>query len=205
MGITPLQPLLHAVTHEVFDDILISWRRVVSYGYQRPGLMIPLHALPSHVDDDENRRAAALLLQQNCRSRNRIPPLIYPLQAPYKTTVRNVLRWYHRWKPDAIIGFNGAMKTLLMEEGELRIPEQVGFAQLTILPDMPDTAGIQEPAEEIGKASVDLLLLTLRTNQWGLPRNRIRHYLEPRWIDGRSLPRLTTTAEGQPPRHRNHP
>ena len=193
IGITPFQPLLHAVTHDVFDAILIAWRRAVAYGYQRPGLVIPLHSLPSHVDDDENRQAAALILQQQCRPHNRIPPLIYSLQAPYATTVKKVLHWYQRWKPDAIIGFNGAMKDILMKEGNLRIPGQVGFAQLTTLPDMLDTAGIREPAEDIGKASVDLLLLTLRTNQWGLPLNRIRHYLEPRWNDGSSLPRLTNT------------
>ena len=54
---------------------------------------------------------------------------------------------------------------------------------------MEGLAGIKEAADEACAAAVDLLQLTLRTNQWGLPTIRVRHYLEPQWLDGPTLPR----------------
>jgi len=186
IGITPYQPPLHAVAQDAFDGVLLAWQRVLAYGYRRPGLAVALHGLPTHVEDDDNRRAAALLLHNDCAPAERVPPLFYGMTESYEAQAQQVIAWYRCWKPDAVIGFNAVMKNILVDAAKVRVPDEVGFAQLTTT---KGAAGIKEAAEEAGAAAVDLLQQMLRTNQWGLPKKRIRHYLEPQWIDGPTLPR----------------
>ena len=188
IGITPHQPPLHVVAHDAYDGMFMAWRKALDYGYRRPGIAIALHGLPTHVEDDDNRRAAALLLHKDCTLADRVPPLFYPMTDTYESQVQQVLAWYRRWKPDAVIGFNMVMRNILVHDVKVRIPRDVGVALLTTMP-AEGTAGIKEAAEEAGSAAVDLLQLTLRTNQWGLPAIRVRHYLEPQWLDGLTLPR----------------
>ena len=151
-------------------------------------MAIALHGLPTHVEDDDNRRAAAMLLHTDCAPSERVPLLFYRLTESYEVQAQRAVAWYRRWKPDAVIGFNGAMKSILVHDAKVRIPRDVGFAQLTTS-SAEGVAGIKEAADVIGEAAVDLLRQTVRTNQWGLPTTRIRHYLEPQWLDGPTLPR----------------
>lgn len=187
IGITPHQPPLHAVAQDAFDGALLAWRQVRAFGYPRPGMVIASHESKIHAEDDDNRRAAALVLHASCKSSDSVPPLIYNMTDPYDIKVRRLRTWHKRWKPDAVIGFNAETQFRLTDDVGIRVPEQVGYAQLIVLPEY-NTAGIKEAADEIGAAAVDLLQFTLRTNQWGLPKTRIRHYLEPQWLDGPTLP-----------------
>ena len=188
IDITPHQPPLHAVAQDAFDGAILAWQRVRAYGYHRLGMAIALHGLPTHVEDDDNRRAAALLLHNDCAPSERVPPLFHRITEPYEAQAQQVVAWYRRWKPDAVIGFNMVTSHILVHDAKVRIPRDVGIALLTTLP-AEGAAGIKEAAEEAGSAVVDLLQQTLRTNQWGLPATRIRHYLEPQWLDGPTLPR----------------
>jgi len=189
IGMTPYQPPLHAVAQDSYDGALVAWRQVLDYGYRRPGFAITLHALPTHVEDDEARQSAALFLQQKDRAPSeRIPPFFHSVGDSYDTQARDFIAWYRRWKPDVVIGFNNLEMAFLSHDAKVRIPDQVGFAALTTRSTL-GIAGVKDAAQEVGAAAVDLLLLTLRTNQWGLPTTRIRHYLEPQWLDGPTLPR----------------
>lgn len=193
-GISPHMAPLNVVEHDAFDAVLLAWRRVLSYGYRRPGLAILRHAPPVSVEDDDSRRAAALLLHAKGAPGGKVPPLFYSEHDPYDVWVERVVAWYRRWKPDAVIAFNNAVRHILVNDGHVRIPEGTAFAVLTGQPE-ERLAGIKEQAVEIGRAAVDLLQLALRTNQWGLPHTRIRHYLEPEWIDGETLPRQAGKGE----------
>lgn len=182
------QPPLHMVAHDAYNGVLLAWRRALAYGYRRPGLVILRHARPASVEDDERRRAAALVLHADAPSGRKVPPLFYSSRDPYDATVRCVVAWYQKWKPDAVIGFNTGIRDMLVHDGHVRVPATTGFASLTGESGARYT-GIAGTALGVGRAAVDFLQLALRTNQWGLPRLRIRHYLEPEWIDGATLPR----------------
>ena len=188
IGITSFQPPLHAVAQDTFDAAIVAWRRVLASGYRRPGFVIILHALPVHVEDDDTREAAVLFLQKGRAPDELIPPLFLSHTDTRATLARNFVAWYRRWKPDAVIGFNPMVMEFLLHDAKVRVPDQVGFATLTNWP-AEGFAGIKEAADEAGAAAVDLLQQTLRANQWGLPKTRIRHYLEPQWVDGPTLPR----------------
>jgi len=189
IGLSPYQPPLHAVAQDAHDGVFMAWRKALDYGYRRPGFAIGLHALPVHVEDDENRQSAALFLHQKDRAPSeRIPPFFRSLADSYEVRARGFAAWYRRWKPDAVIGFNNLEMQFLVREAKARIPDQVGFAALSTWP-AEGIAGIKDTPQGVGAAAVDLLQQTLRTNQWGLPETRIRHYLEPQWLDGPTLPR----------------
>jgi len=188
IGITPYQPPLHAVAQDSYDGTIMAWRKALDYGYRRPGFAIMLHALPTHAEDDEARQSAALFLHQNDRAPSeRIPPFFHSIGDSFAAPARDFIAWYRRWKPDAVIGFNRMEREFLLH-AKVRVPDQVGFAALTTQSDL-GIAGIVEAAVDVGAAAVDLLQLALRTNQWGLPKKRIRHYLEAQWLDGPTLPR----------------
>ena len=148
-----------------------------------------MHGLPTHVEDDDNRRAAALLLHNDCAPTERVPPLFYSMTESHEAQTQQVVAWYRRWKPDVVIGFNGMARNMLVDDAKARVPDQVGFVALTTLRWEGIIAGIKDPAEEAGAVAMGLLLMMMRTNQWGLPETRIRHYLEPQWLDGPTLPR----------------
>lgn len=186
------QPLLHAVERDAFDGLRLAWQRVYEFGCRRPGLVIFQHT-QLQVDDDDGRRAAVLLCRQERRPElcTRVPPLFYGRGETYKATVRRLLAWYRRWRPDVIIGFNTMILGALRQAG-IRVPEETAFVALVRVAGDPEVAGLREQAEDIGRGAVDLLDQALRTNQWGLPRVRVRHYLEPEWLDGATLPRCGT-------------
>jgi len=188
------EPTFHVVTYDPYEAIMVAWRRALAYGYRLPGLVIPLHAPPVCVDDDENRRAAALLCHDQGAPGGNVPPLCYSFGDPYEVLVKRMRSWFRKWKPDAVLGLNDMPLGILQHEFKVRVPGEVGFAQFADTdPEQQGIAGIKDSAEDIGRASVDLLQLILRTNQWGLPKTRIRHYVEPEWIDGETLPRRAGT------------
>jgi len=198
-GLSHFEPALHAVTYDPYEEILVAWRRVIDYGYYRPGLVIPQHPRPTQVDDDDRRWAAtALLFRAPGTPNGQVPPLFYSFTDPYENLAQHVMGWYRKWKPDVVISLNSLnMMNILQHTGKTRSPGQVGFAQFAAIGHKQNNlAGIKDAAEDVGRATVDLLQLTLRTNQWGMPRTRIRHYVAPEWIDGDTLPRRNT---GNPP------
>jgi LacI family transcriptional regulator len=175
------------VTHDTYEEVLVAWQRALAYGYRRPGLAILRHPRPLVVDDDDSRCAAVLLCHARSAPGCRVPTLFYSPADPHEVLAARVVAWYRRWKPDAVIGFNGLVMQILQRQGKVRVPGQVGFAAINR--QQNDIAGIKEAAEDVGRAAADLLQVTLRTNQWGPPRPRVRHYLDPEWVDGDTLPR----------------
>ena len=184
------EPAFHAVTYDPYESVLLAWRRVLEYGYRRPGISIMLHPPPVIVDDDESRRAAAIFCHELGAPGGRVQPFFYTAGDPYERISAGLLAWYRKWKPDAVIHFNGMDNHILQQMAKVRVPAQTGFAQCDgVDPRDPHTAGIRDVTEAIGRGAVDLLQQTLHTNQWGLPETRIRQYLDSQWVDGATLPR----------------
>lgn len=185
-GLGPFQPKLHAVDHDAYGELMLAWQRCRDYGYRRPGFAILLHPAEMQVADDQLRRAAMLLCLQ-AAAPEAVPPCFYVAQ-DYDALAPSLVGWYRQWRPDVVIGLNSMVCQILCDKGGVTIPGEAGFATLTRVEREPCYAGVKEQAEAIGGAAVDLLQMTVKTNQWGLPTRRIRHLLEPEWCDGASLP-----------------
>jgi LacI family transcriptional regulator len=184
------EPRFHAVTYDPYESVMIAWRRAIDYGYRRPGLAVMLHSPPVIVEDDESRRAAALICHEQGAPGGRVPPFFYTAGESYDLLAPRAVAWYRKWKPDAVIGFNAMLTHILQHELKVRAPGQIGFAQFDCLfPEEHRIAGIRDLVEDIGRGAVDLLQQTIHANQWGLPEARIRHCLDPKWVDGDTLPR----------------
>ena len=188
-GDTGPDPAFHTIQYDAFNAVTLAWRRVCAHGYQRPGLVVHEHDSALRMEDDARRRAAALLCQDRCAPGCRVPPLFVSLQTPYEAHVARVLAWYRKWKPDVVLDFNGSTLPILRHNGQVKVPAEVGFAQVScVKPEQTAIAGVMDETEQLWRTAVDLLQQLLNANQDGAPAIRIRHDLAPKWKDGDSLP-----------------
>jgi LacI family transcriptional regulator len=154
-------PSLNRASCDYFGSIQLALKEMTALGYRRIGLAI--------VEDCDQRvqqhwTAGMLSYQQHLPLADRVPTLL-----GRATGSRTFVDWFHEHQPHAVLSIGGECVRILHELG-LRIPQDVGFANLALLPGQPDMAGVNQNAEHVGAAAVDLLDGQLRRNERGIPR-----------------------------------
>jgi DNA-binding LacI/PurR family transcriptional regulator len=184
-----------AVDH--FGSVVSAWNETWSRGYRKIGFV--LYELDPNWMDDQLRWAAAQICLQRVSHRTRIPPfLLSNVAGRWPINVRNLRDWVDHHRPDAIIGFNAYVHTLLDYVG-FRVPRDVGFASLhkgtgIELMKKDTDAGMREMRLESHLASVELLDQQIRRHQY-VSDNRPRTVMiHSEWIDGESLPEKIPNA-----------
>ena len=147
-------------------------------GYRRLGLALDGRR-PEHV---ESTILMALLEWQFRQTEGSILPLVTTDWSP-----STLLEWYKREKPDAIICSDHLAIQWLQKAG-INIPEGVAFAHLDIDPRWQDIAGVNQCNEEVGAATMDLLISQLNGNRFGLPKHPRTVTIQGLWQDGRTAP-----------------
>jgi LacI family transcriptional regulator len=98
---------------------------------------------------------------------------------------------YFKWLRDnqvdvVVSGFN--LLAFWMRDAGMRMPEDIGFISLSTYAGSPQGfSGVDECAEQVGSASVDLLTSQLNRNETGLPQVRKLILLEGVWCEGRTV------------------
>ncbi|HUG12077.1 MAG TPA: LacI family DNA-binding transcriptional regulator [Opitutaceae bacterium] len=175
-----LRTPFHAIGPDFFECTRLAWRKVAELGYRRIGAALFRHT-PVAVDDD-TRLAASYLEQAGLvPQEDRIPFL---LSDPADKDAFN--QWFDRYKPDAIIGLLHTVHGWL-EEGGVRVPQDVAFACLNVFSYMP-FSGISVQIDEVGRTAMDLMISQLSENMWGVPTDQKIVMLEPHWVDGETMP-----------------
>jgi hypothetical protein len=103
-------------------------------------------------------------------------------------------QWFDRYKPDAIIGLLHTMHGWL-EEGGVRVPQDVAFACLNVFSYMP-FSGISVQLDEVGRTAMDFMISQLSENMWGVPTDQKIVMLEPHWVDGATMPPAKGVSAG---------
>ncbi|MEI6033097.1 MAG: LacI family DNA-binding transcriptional regulator [Verrucomicrobiae bacterium] len=178
-------PPLHTVYQDVFSATRELWHGAHQRGYRRIGFAMFVGG-HDPLGDDALRDAAILWTRAKSKKPTVPPIFLNPLKGWWHSTVK----WYRRWKPDAVLGLNIAILQALEAEGGVKVPGEVGFARLAATRDEEAgrVAGLVDADHSIGRAALDQLDLCLRTHQYGLPDVRIHHLIEPRWQEGASMP-----------------
>jgi LacI family transcriptional regulator len=173
---------LHSVVRDHFNTVVLAWRKAVSRGYRRIGIVLVDH--PGLLLDDVMRSSAV-----HACHRHFFPDL--PRIAPFYhgiagTTPKAFVQWLKVSSPDVIIGFSDLCLHLFRSEFGYEIP------YICLHKNIPGTAerisGINEDAQICAKEAVNLLHFCRRTYQWGIPKQRIDHVVEPTWSEGETLP-----------------
>ncbi len=187
-GVRTRDPALHfaCVDHHILA--LRTTRRAIELGYERPGLVID----PVIDGLVEGRFTSGFLLgQQSLRARERLP--VHKLACDPEKARTAFLRWYEKRQPDVILSLYNTVTRWLAGAG-VRIPHDVGFAQLEWRPESPHLAGMNQHNEECGAAAIDMLVSLIHGNEVGLPAYPKATLIGPTWVDGASLPTRITAA-----------
>jgi hypothetical protein len=93
-------------------------------------------------------------------------------------------KWLKAHRPEVIIGFSDYHYHLNRSELDREMP----YISLhrDNLPDAP--SGFSPDAQDYARETVNLLHFCRRTYQWGIPKHRIDHVIEPTWLEGNTLP-----------------
>ncbi|MDF3056965.1 MAG: LacI family transcriptional regulator [Rariglobus sp.] len=192
-----LQPSnLHVVTNHQYQSASLMMRRLTELGYRRIGLF-----LRSDWDEKVNGSylSALLFMQHHLPPAARVPPLLTKdgLEHEFVT-------WFKRHKPDVVVAVDRAVRGWIESSLGLRIPGDVGLANLNVNPDDTWQAGIHQNDRLIGATAVDFLAGMLQRNERGIPATPIRTLVEGVWKSGTSV-RDTTSAPHAPAARRSKP
>jgi len=176
----------HVVRKDIFNDTRLLWREAVARGYRRIGGALFQHE--PIAEDDYSRYGAAVAEQRLLiPQRQRVPLLLCSPQAEAA-----FLAWMRRFQPDAVLAFCEAPYRWLLKAG-YKVPGDVAFAMSFVDPGVPQS-GISALSDELGHASVDHLIAQIHQNQRGIPTIQQSISLEPKWVEGATLPRTNAAA-----------
>lgn len=90
-------------------------------------------------------------------------------------------------RPDAIVSdWNEAVIELARGLGH-RVPEDIGFASLSLHSRMAGVSGVLPAYDKVGELAVDFVAQMLRTNERGLPSKPFHAFVDGAWLDGETL------------------
>ena len=166
---------------DLFYNIRIACQKLLELGYWRIGMVYS-----RYVDAEANSRAQGgfLVEQAHLPETDRIPILFLERFKEGRPAAFD--RWLEQYKPDAILCVNPVVRDWVTELG-LRVPEDIGLANLNIVSDVSDWSGINEKHEEIGAAAVDLIIGSLSRNELGAPHQPRKIIIPGEWVQGKTL------------------
>lgn len=203
-GMSVPAPDTHIVTADQQRAVLMAFRKMREYGYERIGLIVSAD-YDSHLGGNfiGGMAAAQDLLKFNYigglaaaqdlfRFKHILPPLrtnenVY---SENPTLAKRLLsQWLKKHKPDAILTSLISVPRMIKELG-YSIPKDIAVAGTTVY-DVPVDAGINQNPEAIGRTAVEMLVAQINRNERGVPESPSRTLVESSWQDGKSLPAKT--------------
>lgn len=152
------------------------------FGNRRIGVLIPAG---SDSRSDCNWSSGYHRAMRDIPEEERVPMLL--LREPEADLF---MRWFERYKPDAIVSLVDPVATWLGGMN-VRVPDDVHLVTLNYSQIEPQTAGMNQNHEELGSAGCELLLSQVYLNQFGPPPAPRSLLIEGAWVDGpTATPRL---------------
>ncbi|MFO1447314.1 MAG: LacI family DNA-binding transcriptional regulator [Opitutaceae bacterium] len=181
LGYSLRQPALHRSCNHQFQSMLLLMEKLMELGYRRPGL-----AVAADQDDRVNHhwRAAFFTGQSLWWPGREAAPL---LARDWK--LETFRGWILDQRPDVVITV-GEEAAAWLRELDIRVPGDIGMANVDLRPHMTGTTGIDQNSEMVGAAAVDHLLSLLHHNERGIPSVPRIIMVEGRWVAGKTTRRI---------------
>lgn len=174
-----LAPTFHRVVPHQFGNALRICRTLARSGYRRIGLVLPAeHDLRVH-----HGFSAAVAWQGLVGGTERVQPLLHTGELPLE---RELVAWFKRERPDAIIAAGDKECRPIAQMLGLRVPGAVGFASANKA-GRSLFAGIEEQPEEIGATAIEQLAGLIQRGEKGVPADPKVMMIDGRWLEGRSV------------------
>jgi len=171
---------IHTIQGDVMGMTRLAWQSIIEAGYRRIGAAVGTHV--PVLADDLDRLSAVLQCQSEIFPlKDRIPPLRAPLNDRAA-----VVKWFRRYKPDAVLGFGNGEYHYIKESGVDM--SKVGYVSLHASPSSGEISGIAEPIDSISREAVNLLDQLIRHRSIGIPDEPLQILVPGVWNDGETLP-----------------
>ena len=175
---------VNLVTSAHTYNAALAFRKITERGYRRVGFVSSEYSIRRTLF-----LSGVLLAQTDISERDRVPFLSLS-EADVKSTDPERLRaWIEKEKPDAILSNLSEVPAMIRKAG-YGIPEDVGFAALSVHDGNADS-GINQKPLEIGKAACESVLSLILHGGWGKPEAPREVLIEGVWVDGSMLPPRT--------------
>jgi LacI family transcriptional regulator len=169
---------------DYFSSTRMVWHEVARRGYQRVGGVLACED-PVSIDDSLRLGASYVAQQELFPAEKRLPFLVGSL-----SDREAFLRWVRLNRPDAIISPTATVHYEWLGKAGHRVPGEIAFAGLATEPGKT-LSGASCMVEKVGGAAVDCLIAQMHENRSGIPAIRRTLELEPRWVEGITLPDLS--------------
>lgn len=176
IGFSLTHPNLHRASNAQYTTILTALNELEKLGYRRIGL-----AMKAETDARVEHRwsAGMLVYQQKLAAADRVPLLLTD-----ENFERGFATWLSDHQPDVVLTHEAQVLELLQGRG-LRVPEDIGFAFLALTAERHlEWAGMDQNAELVGAAALDLVDAQLRRNERGVPKVPKTLLIPGFWLPG---------------------
>ncbi len=183
IGYSVTSPNIHRASNDQYRTIRLALAELTKLGYRRIGM-----AMTAENDErvQHNWSAGMLVYQSLIPAKQRVPSLL--AEGPF---ARAFAEWYGKHRPDAVVGHTRQCLRVFEELG-VRVPQDVGFAHLA-LSEGDLWAGVNQNAELVGVAAIDLVDAQLRRNERGIPTPQKTTLIPGHWVAGPTVRDLKLT------------
>ncbi|TDU67142.1 LacI family fructose operon transcriptional repressor [Prosthecobacter fusiformis] len=176
IGLGYARPALHRVHHHHYLGMMTAMRQLKKLGYKRIG-----YYGGSIVNERMFGAWSASFLAHHPLPLKQAAEL---LGLRRELTREDFHRWLARARPDAIIR-NGQNAGDWLEE--INIPQDLGLVTLDWQMESPDITGVDQQAEVLGAAAVDLLVAQEQQNERGIPAHPKIVMTAGEWQPGKTV------------------
>jgi len=176
------QPFANAglprVLHDHYAGCVLTLRRLKRLRYERIGLIM------SHSMDECSARLIRSAFTSFHPINSKEPEKLIFTDDHYDS--KALKKWMTRYKPEVLVAhFEDAFPSL--EQIRLQAPPGMAITALNWDKSRPEIAGIDQHRSVIGEQAVDLLLLRLQGNQFGLDPLAPSIKVPGSWVEGASI------------------
>lgn len=178
IGLGYARPALHRVHHHHYLGMMTAMRQLKKLGYRRIG-----YYGGSVINERMFGAWSASFLAHHPLPLKQAEMLLGLRREPNRS---NFLEWLAKVKPDAVIEGGHLVADWLQDMTDSK---HLGVVTLGWRADRPQVAGVDQQAEVLGAAAVDLLVAQEQQNERGLPQHPKIVMTEGTWRPGESVRR----------------
>ena len=185
IGYSVTSPNIHRASNDQYSTIRLAIAELTRLGYRRPGLALTR-------DGDERVKhnwSAGMLVEQSMVPADRRVPLLLA-DGPFEEAFAE---WFSAYRPDVILTQEWRCARVLKNLG-VRVPEDVGIANLGVTREETQWAGMNQNAELVGAAALDLVDAQLRRNEFGIPVQQKTVVIPGHWVAGPTVRGVAPTV-----------
>lgn len=188
-GCSLQSPVSHLVGSNQAGNAMLAFSSIRKRGYRRVGFATGKFELVPH---GHLFGAGWLAAQAMVAEEDRVPSFMF-MNHPVNQRLTSFREWLEDHRPDAIFTDVPEILEMLGETG-LKVPQDLGLAVTSVL-DLKVDSGINQHAEEIGRAGFWMLSSQINEGNRGESKASRQLFVPGDWVDGASLPwRNASTA-----------